>query len=160
MAIGTQRWSSSATDVEQQKRDRLAERVAQAAARAAELKAPPKAQHTQHVLPENYVTTTAGLLAICADARATGFIALDTEFHLEKSFFIHLALIQVAVGGKIYCVDPLSSAIDLRPLEELISDESVCKILHAAKMDLQARQSQGATDRGFRRFTSPPWTSS
>ena len=87
--------------------------------------------------PAHYITTTAGVHAICEAAREAGFIAFDTEFHLEKSFFIHLALLQCAVGGHIYCVDPLASDIDLSAFEELMGDANVVKIVHGERKPTQ-----------------------
>ena len=75
--------------------------------------------------PSYYVTTAEGVQEICDAAKTTGIIAFDTEFHLEKSYFIHLALLQVSVGGKVYCVDPLSAGMDLTPFEELMTDKNV-----------------------------------
>jgi len=86
------------------------------------------------LLPEGeLVTTDERLQYICDKARAHGTMALDTEFHLEKTYFIHLALVQVAVDREVFCIDPFE--VDTRPLEDVIADGSVCKLLHAAGMD-------------------------
>ena len=70
---------------------------------------------------------------------------MDTEFHLERKYFIQLALVQVAVEGQVYCVDPLWPGIDIAPLEDLLEDPDVCTTLHAAQMDLQVGGSRELT---------------
>ncbi len=59
--------------------------------------------------------------------------ALDTEFHGEKSYWPHLALIQIAWPGGIALVDPL--AVDPAPLGEILSGPGLM-VAHAADQDL------------------------
>jgi ribonuclease D len=60
--------------------------------------------------------------------------ALDTEFHRERTYFPHLALVQIAWEGGLALVDPL--AVDVSPLHELFAGEAVA-VLHAADQDLE-----------------------
>ena len=50
-------------------------------------------------------------------AKAPAF-AIDTEFHREKSYFPHLALVQIASAEEVAVVDPL--AVDPAPLRRLL----------------------------------------
>ncbi len=84
-----------------------------------------------------YITTVEGLEQLCRAARTAGRIAIDTEFHLEKTYFIELALIQIGVEGEAYCIDPLPLRGKMEPLYDLVADPSVQKMLHAASMDLR-----------------------
>jgi ribonuclease D len=84
-----------------------------------------------------YITTVDALEELCAAARAAGRIAIDTEFHLEKTYFIELALVQIGVEGEAYCIDPLALRGKMEPLYDLVADPSVQKMLHAASMDLR-----------------------
>lgn len=59
--------------------------------------------------------------------------ALDTEFHGERSYFPHLALIQIAWPGGIALVDPLT--VDVAPLGEVL-EHGGCMVAHAADQDL------------------------
>ena len=59
--------------------------------------------------------------------------ALDTEFHGERSYWPHLALIQIAWPGGVALVDPLT--VDPKPLGELLSGPG-CMVAHAADQDL------------------------
>jgi len=59
--------------------------------------------------------------------------ALDTEFHGERSYWPHLALIQIAWPKGVALVDPLS--VDPSPLGELLAGDG-CMVAHAADQDL------------------------
>jgi len=61
-------------------------------------------------------------------------IAVDTEFHREKTYFPQVALVQVAWSGGLALVDPL--AVDLRPMAGLL-DSGVLVVMHAAGQDLE-----------------------
>src|SRR5438105_3396016 len=59
--------------------------------------------------------------------------ALDTEFHGERSYWPHLALIQIAWRDGVALVDPLT--VDPAPLGTLLAGEG-CMVAHAADQDL------------------------
>jgi ribonuclease D len=62
-------------------------------------------------------------------------IALDTEFHRERSYHPHVALLQVGWGeGNIALVDAL--ALDLTPLRPVITGPATI-VMHAAAQDLE-----------------------
>lgn len=58
---------------------------------------------------------------------------VDTEFHREKTYFPQLALVQIAVGGRIALIDPY--AVDARKLAPLFTGPRTC-VFHAAQQDL------------------------
>jgi ribonuclease D len=60
--------------------------------------------------------------------------ALDTEFHRERTYFPHLALLQLAWKGGIALVDPL--AIDISPFARILDGPGLA-VLHAAEQDLE-----------------------
>jgi ribonuclease D len=59
--------------------------------------------------------------------------ALDTEFHGERSYWPHLALIQIAWPTGVALVDPLT--VDVAPLGALLAGPG-CMVAHAADQDL------------------------
>jgi ribonuclease D len=62
-------------------------------------------------------------------------VAVDTEFHREKTYFPHVALVQLAwSGGGLALVDPL--AVDLAPLAAVLTGGAVT-VAHAAEQDLE-----------------------
>ncbi|MEQ8666200.1 MAG: ribonuclease D [Rhodospirillales bacterium] len=90
------------------------------------------------------ITTTEALRSFVEDARTAPYITIDTEFMRENTYWPILCLIQVAIGGREMddpktsaVIDPLGDTIDLAPLFELLADENVLKVFHAARQDLE-----------------------
>src|ERR1051325_3027233 len=81
------------------------------------------------------VRDTASLLALCDEIAASRWIALDTEFTRESTYYAKLGLLQVAADDVIACVDPLS--VDLGPILDLLYEPARLKILHAGRQDLE-----------------------
>lgn len=63
-------------------------------------------------------------------------LAIDTEFLRERTYFAQLCLLQLATDADAFCVDTLAVP-DLQPLAALAADGAVCKVLHAARQDLE-----------------------
>lgn len=82
------------------------------------------------------VSHPAELEEVVSDARARGAIGLDTEFMREKTYRARLCLAQVAVGERIWLIDPLAGT-DLQPIAELVGESGVEVVLHAGKQDLE-----------------------
>ena len=68
---------------------------------------------------------------------AEPYIAVDTEFIRERSYFSQLALIQIATEESVYVVDPLAIN-DLSCLYEVFVNPDVLKVFHAAGQDLES----------------------
>ena len=61
------------------------------------------------------ITTTSELTALCETLAKSDFVAVDTEFLREQTFWPQLCLIQLA-GPRSRCIiDPLAPGIDLAP---------------------------------------------
>src|SRR5437763_6267854 len=60
--------------------------------------------------------------------------AIDTEFHRERTYWPHLALIQLAWHDRMVIVDPL--AVDVRPMAPVLEGPATC-LAHAADQDLE-----------------------
>jgi ribonuclease D len=82
------------------------------------------------------ITTSAALKDFCDALRGAPYITVDTEFLNEKTYYAKLCLVQVAYGEHAAAIDPLASGLDWSPLEALLVDPSVVKVLHAATQDL------------------------
>ena len=82
------------------------------------------------------ITSDADLAAACDRWSATGAIGVDTEFVRERTYYPRPGLIQVADGDGVAMVDPLRVS-DFGPLERLLSDPSVVKVMHACDEDLE-----------------------
>lgn len=84
------------------------------------------------------VTTTAELEDLCARWAKSSFIAVDTEFMRENTYWPDLCLIQVADEHEAAAIDPKADGIDLKPLLDLMTDnEDVLKVVHAGGQDIE-----------------------
>lgn len=78
------------------------------------------------------------LNALCAELAKGSYFTIDTEFLRDKTYYPQLCLIQVASPeGEPKAIDPLMDDIDLTPLFDLMSDEKILKVFHAARQDLE-----------------------
>lgn len=87
------------------------------------------------------LTTTEQLEQFCTRARQFDYVTLDTEFLRERTYYSKLCLVQLAVPGTgaedAVLVDPLAGDLSMAPLYDLFRDESVVKVFHAARQDLE-----------------------
>jgi len=83
------------------------------------------------------ITDTETLTRFCADLRQTDYVTVDTEFIRETTFWPVLCLVQVGGPDDARAVDALAPGIDLQPLFDLLADETVLKVFHAARQDLE-----------------------
>jgi ribonuclease D len=84
------------------------------------------------------ITTTEDLTQACKRLARHDFVAVDTEFIREQTFWPKLCLVQLAgPEDEEALVDPLSDGIDLKPFYQLMADERVVKVFHAARQDLE-----------------------
>lgn len=65
------------------------------------------------------------------------FVTVDTEFIRETTFWPELCLIQMATPGMAVLVDPLAPGMNLAPFFELMRNEHVTKVFHAARQDIE-----------------------
>lgn len=84
--------------------------------------------------PTALVTTEAELEELVLELTLADEYAIDTEFHRERTYYPHLALVQIAWKGGLKLVDPL--AVDVRPLSRAFASGGVA-VLHAADQDLE-----------------------
>jgi ribonuclease D len=87
------------------------------------------------------ITTTERLARFCEACADSPFVAVDTEFLRERTYYAQLCLVQVARPGPeaeaAAIVDPLAEGLDLAPLFALFDDPRVVKVFHAARQDLE-----------------------
>jgi ribonuclease D len=83
------------------------------------------------------ITDTDALTGFCARQKCAEFVAVDTEFMRERTYWPILCLVQVAGLEEAVAIDPLAPGLDLAPLLDLMADPSVLKVFHAARQDLE-----------------------
>ena len=83
------------------------------------------------------VKDTRSLSEACKKAAKHPYCTVDTEFLRETTFWPELCLIQMATPEEAWIVDVLAKGMDLTPFFELMGDESVVKVFHAARQDIE-----------------------
>ena len=83
-----------------------------------------------------FVDTESELASLVRKLGEQDFVALDTEFVRERTYYPKLCLIQLANDEVTACVDPLAIQ-DLSPLLEVFENPRTTKVLHAARQDLE-----------------------
>jgi ribonuclease D len=78
------------------------------------------------------------LADLCARLAKSPFVAIDTEFMRENTFWPDLCLIQIADGNEAAAIDPKAAGLDMTPLLDLMTkNEDVLKVFHAGGQDLE-----------------------
>jgi ribonuclease D len=87
--------------------------------------------------PPTLITTTAALAELCERLRQERFVTVDTEFMRERTYWPELCVVQLAGASDVAVVDAEAEGIDLAPLGALLADQSVMKVFHAARQDIE-----------------------
>ncbi|QOZ09998.1 ribonuclease D [Bradyrhizobium sp. CCBAU 51765] len=83
------------------------------------------------------ITTTADLAAACSRLAKHPVITVDTEFLRETTYYPLLCVVQMASAEEAIVIDTLAEGIDLKPFFELMANEGVLKVFHAARQDIE-----------------------
>src|SRR5215467_5062018 len=85
----------------------------------------------------NLITTTAELAAACERMSRHTFVTVDTEFLREATYYPLLCVAQMATSDEAVVIDALAQDLDLAPFFELMANEHVLKVFHAARQDIE-----------------------
>jgi ribonuclease D len=83
------------------------------------------------------ITRTEELRAVCDRMAKHRYITVDTEFLRESTYYPLLCVAQMAIEDEAVVVDALAPGIDLTPFFDLLVDENVVKVFHAARQDIE-----------------------
>ena len=83
------------------------------------------------------LTTSEALAELCDELATEPFVALDTEFMRDRTYFPKVCLVQVAGQNRNAAIDPLADGLDLAPLLALMANPAVLKVFHAARQDIE-----------------------
>jgi ribonuclease D len=83
------------------------------------------------------VTTTAELEELCGALSHDSFIAVDTEFMREQTYWPVLCLVQIAGATREAIIDPQAPGLDLAAFFDLMANPRVLKVFHAARQDIE-----------------------
>lgn len=87
-------------------------------------------------LDYDYIDSNEMLAQFCARLAKATYCVIDTEFVRESTYYPELALIQIASGDQLACIDPLAIS-EFTPLADLLVKESLLKIFHSSSQDLE-----------------------
>jgi ribonuclease D len=84
------------------------------------------------------ITDSESLAALCERLARSPFVAVDTEFMRENTFWPDLCLIQIGDTEEAAAIDPKADGLDMTPLLDLLTDnEDVLKVFHAGGQDIE-----------------------
>ncbi len=83
------------------------------------------------------ITTNEALNGIVSQYQNASFLAVDTEFLRERTYYPQLCLIQISDGVNAIAIDPLSKNLDLNPVWELMRNPKITKVFHAGNQDME-----------------------
>ncbi|MDT9597714.1 ribonuclease D [Sphingosinicella rhizophila] len=89
-----------------------------------------------HIHP--LISDSDSLKSLCQRLSRSHFVAVDTEFMRENTFWPDLCLVQIGNSEEAAAIDPKADGIDLTPLLDLlVENENVLKVFHAGGQDLE-----------------------
>lgn len=108
------------------------------------------------------IDTDAGLMELVDRLIGEDAYAVDTEFHRERTYFPHVALIQIADSRGVALIDALK--VDPAPLAKVLEGDGLA-VMHAARQDMEVLERACGTiptrlmdtqiEAGFLGYTSP-----
>lgn len=94
-------------------------------------------QQVQYGTGMDLITTTEELAAVCERLARHPFVTIDTEFLRETTYYPLLCVAQLASPEEAVVIDALAPGIDMAPFYELMANERVLKVFHAARQDIE-----------------------
>lgn len=92
----------------------------------------------RHMQIHPLITNSKELAELCERLARSPWIAIDTEFMRENTYWPDLCLVQIADQHEAAAIDPKASGMDLTPLLDLmVNNEDVLKVFHAGGQDLE-----------------------
>ncbi|MFT5260435.1 MAG: ribonuclease D [Cryomorphaceae bacterium] len=88
------------------------------------------------IAPFDYIDSDQKLTQFCTQIANADWIAVDTEFMRERTYYAQLALIQVTCEYGSACIDPVAVS-NLEPFTTIMQSPDCLKIMHSASQDLE-----------------------
>ena len=82
------------------------------------------------------IATEQELATICQSISTEQYIAVDTEFKRETSYFPIPCLVQICTSSTTYCIDLLAIK-ELNALEMIFFNQHIVKVFHSGRQDLE-----------------------
>ncbi len=84
----------------------------------------------------DFIETPSRLESFCKQIEGSEWLAIDTEFLRESTYFPKFCLLQIANTDQVACIDPLAIQ-DLSRLFEVLYHPGSTKVLHSGRQDLE-----------------------
>jgi len=84
-----------------------------------------------------FIDSVSALNDFCQHIFDAPWLAIDTEFMREKTYYPKFCLLQVATPEQVACIDPIALEGELAPLFEIINNPNIIKVLHASRQDIE-----------------------
>ena len=84
------------------------------------------------------ISSTDDLAALVSRMKGHDFVAVDTEFMRENTYWPDLCLLQIASPDEAAAIDPKANGLNMEPLLELmVNNDEILKVFHAGGQDLE-----------------------
>ena len=83
------------------------------------------------------ISDSTSLERVCQRLSKDCFISVDTEFMRERTYYPKLCLVQIAGKNEAIAIDTLAPKIQLEPMLDLLSNDSIVKVFHACRQDME-----------------------
>lgn len=83
-----------------------------------------------------FINSSSDLSDFCAELVDAKWIAVDTEFLRDKTYYPIFCLLQIASSQSVACIDPIAIN-SLEPLEDILFNPNIVKVLHSGRQDLE-----------------------
>ena len=84
------------------------------------------------------ISDSKRLAELCARLAKSPFVAVDTEFMRENTYYPDLCLVQLADTNEAAAIDPKAEGLDLTPMLDLLcANDDVLKVFHAGGQDIE-----------------------
>ena len=84
----------------------------------------------------NYINTPEKLSELIEKIKRVSWLALDTEFLREKTYYPKFCLLQIATPDWVACIDPIALP-QLDGLFDAIYNPAIIKVFHSCRQDLE-----------------------
>ena len=83
-----------------------------------------------------YISNRESFRAFVERASSSSYLAIDTEFLREKTYYAKLCLLQIATETEVAIIDPFKVG-SLDPLSALFENQNIMKVFHACDQDVE-----------------------
>ena len=84
-----------------------------------------------------FIDTADDLHQLCQEMKKEPWLAMDTEFLREKTYYPKFCLLQIATLDWVACIDPIALEGQMDELFSIINDPAIIKILHSCRQDVE-----------------------